>query len=163
TGSHPISVAVVDINGDGNRDLVVANYGSNSVSVLLNRTAPGTTTLTFTTQQTFATGSLLPRSVAAADVNGDGNPDLVVANYANGDGKAQLIVANSGSNSVSVLSNFTVPGATAPAFFQQTFATGSVPVAVVAADINGDGLPDLLVANKSGYSVSVLLNTTTPG
>ena len=70
-----MSVAVADVNGDGKPDLVVANYGSNTVSVLL-----GNGNGTFQAQQTFATGTI-PYSVAVADVNGDGKPDLVVANY----------------------------------------------------------------------------------
>ena len=49
------------------------------MSVLLNTTAPGAATPSFAAQQTFATGSD-PYSVTAADVNGDGKPDLIVAN-----------------------------------------------------------------------------------
>ena len=44
-------MAIGDVNGDGKPDLVVANYGSNTVSVLL-----GNGNGTFQTQQTFATG-----------------------------------------------------------------------------------------------------------
>ena len=76
----PASVTAADINGDGKPDLIVANDGGpDTVSVLLNTTAPGATTPSFTTQQTFATG-IGPVSVTAADVNGDGKPDLIVAN-----------------------------------------------------------------------------------
>ena len=47
-----------------------------------------------------------------------------------------------------MLLNTTAPGATTPSFAaQQTFATGSDPVSVTAADLNGDGKPDLIVAN----------------
>ena len=151
TGSSPFSVTAADINGDGEPDLIVANNADNTVSVLLNTTAPGATTPSFATQQTFATGSS-PFSVTAADINGDGEPDL--------------IVANNGGNTVSVLLNTTAPGATTPSFAtQQTFSVGenANAFAVTAADVNGDGLPDLIVTNTSGNTVSVLLNTTAPG
>jgi hypothetical protein len=142
TGGGPTSVAVADVNGDGKPDLVVANKGSNTVSVLLNTTAAGATTPSFAIQQTFATGGA-PESVAVADFNGDGRPDLVVANEA--------------ADTVSVLLNTTAPGASTPSFApQQTFATGSAPFSVAVADFNGDGEPDLVVANLGSSSVSVL-------
>ncbi len=142
-------MTTADVNGDGKPDLIVANLNSNTVSVLLNTTAPGATTPSFATQQTFGTGSE-PFSVTAADLNGDGKPDL--------------IVANQNDTTVSVLLNTTAPGATTPSFAaQQPFATGSGPRSVTTADINGDGKPDLIVANYDDNTVSVLLNTTTPG
>ncbi|MGO9450712.1 MAG: FG-GAP-like repeat-containing protein [Candidatus Binataceae bacterium] len=203
TGNTPYSVAAADVNGDGVPDLIVANSGGNTVSVLLNTTTAGATIPSFATQQTFATGNT-PYSVTAVDVNGDGMPDLIVANSGgntvsvllntttpgatipsfaaqqtfavgatpfsvkavdlNGDGKPDLIVANSGGNTVSVLLNTTTAGATAPSFAtQQTFATGNTPHSVTAVDVNGDGKPDLIVANSGDGTVSVLLNTTTPG
>ena len=146
TGTLPESVTAADLSGDGKPDLIVANGSSNTVSVLLNTTLPGATTPSFAAQQTFATGSA-PVSVTAADLNGAGKPDLIVANLE--------------SNTVSVLLNTTAPGATTPSFAaQQTFATGSEPVPVTAADLNGDGKPDLIVANAGSNTVSVLLNTT---
>ncbi len=149
TGSNPVSVTTADLNGDGKPDLIVANYDANTVSVLLNTTAPGAATPSFAAQKTFATGSY-PRSVAVADLNGDGKPDLIVANY--------------DSNTVSVLLNTTATGATTPSFAaQQTFATGINPRSVTAADLNGDGKPDLIVANVGSNTVSVLLNTTATG
>ncbi len=149
TGSGPYSVSLADLNGDGKPDLVVANYSSNTVSVLLNTTAPGATTPSFAANQVFTTGSG-PFFVSVADLNGDGKPDLAVANR--------------NSNTVSVLLNTTTPGATTPSFAaKQDFGTGSSPRCVSLGDLNGDGKPDLIVANYSSNTVSVLLNTTTPG
>src|SRR5207244_1823140 len=88
-------------------------------------------------------------SVAVADVNIDGKPDLIVANLS--------------SNNVSVLLNTTVPGATAPAFAtQQTYGTGtgSGPYSVAVGDVNGDGKPDLFTANRNNNTASVFLNQT---
>ena len=150
TGGGPFSVAVADVNGDSKCDLIVANYfGSSTVSVLLNTTAPGATAPSFAAQITFTTGSG-PHSVATADVNGDGKPDLIVANF--------------DANTISVLLNTTVPGADTPSFAAQwTFAAGAGPIAITAADVNGDGKLDLILTNFGGNTVSVLLNTTAPG
>ncbi|MBS0267332.1 MAG: VCBS repeat-containing protein, partial [Planctomycetes bacterium] len=149
TGTNPRSVTSVDVNGDGRTDLVAANNGSNTVSVLLNTTPPGATSPSFAPQQTFATGAG-PFSVASMDVNGDGRSDLVVANLF--------------ASTVSVLLNTTVPGAVTASFAaKQTFATGLSPTSVTSIDVNGDGSPDLVVANNGANTVSVLLNTTTSG
>jgi hypothetical protein len=198
---HPVGVALADVNGDGKLDLVVSNFNDDTVSVLLNTTPPGATTASFAAQQIFAVG-LSPNSVAVADVNGDGKPDIIVPNTfdntvsvllnttppgsptvtfairqtfaagngpsfvavgdVNGDGKPDLVVTN--GEGVSVLLNTTPPGA-AMAFFapQQTFATGVGPREVRVGDLNGDGKPDLVVGNILDNTVSVLLNTTTPG
>ena len=81
TGDGPASVTMGDMNGDGRLDLTVANYLANTVSVLLNATAPGRFTIpSFTAKQDFATNSGA-NSVAVADLNGDGRLDLAVANF----------------------------------------------------------------------------------
>ena len=141
------SVAIADLNGDGQPDIVTADRGSKDVSVLLNTTTNGV--LSFASQQTFAAGTQ-PGSVAVADLNGDGKTDIVVANY--------------GDGTVSVLLNTTTNGVFSFAS-QTTFAAGKDPIAVAVADLNGDGKPDIIVANSyfAAYSISVLMNTTTQG
>src|SRR5207248_714769 len=129
--------------------VIVANFLDDTVSVLQNTTTPGSSTPSFATQQTFATGNG-PDSVAVADVNGDGRPDL--------------LITNAFDATVSVLLNTTTPGASIPSFaIQQTFATGNGPDSLAVADVNGDGKPDLITANDNDNTLSVLLNTTTPG
>src|SRR5207302_291573 len=74
-GAHPPAVAVGDFNGDGKRDLAVANLDSNTVSVLL-----GNGDGTFRAAPTVVVGQS-PFSMAVGDFNGDGKPDLAVANF----------------------------------------------------------------------------------
>ena len=135
-GTRPISVAVADVNGDGNPDVLVANINSSSLGVLL-----GNGNGTFQTALTYGTGGDAPYSIAVADVNGDGKPDVVAANYSsasvgvllgNGDGTFQSAATyNSGP-------------------------LGTIwPMSVAVADVNADGMPDIVVANGSG-SVGVL-------
>ena len=68
-----LSVAIGDLNGDGNPDLATANESANSVSVLLNR-GDGT----YEAKHDYETGGQ-PLSLAIGDLNGDGRADLATA------------------------------------------------------------------------------------
>jgi hypothetical protein len=74
-GTHAISMAVGDFNGDRYMDLVVANGDSDSLSILI-----GFGNGTFGTPMTFFTGNT-PVSVAVGDFNGDGRLDVTAANF----------------------------------------------------------------------------------
>src|SRR5437773_11199516 len=73
-GANPSSVAVGDFNGDRVPDFATANFGANSVSVLL-----GNGDGTFQAARTFATGSINPVLAACGDVSEDGRDVVVVA------------------------------------------------------------------------------------
>src|SRR5205823_4019125 len=130
-----------DLNGDGKLDVVAVNSGDGTVSILLNTTAPGASAATFATQQVVATGNQ-PSAVAMADMNGDGKLDLVVA--------------NSGDNTLSVLMNTTTGASTLSFATHVDFGAGLKPSGVALGDLNGDGRPDVAVANSADGSVSVL-------
>src|SRR5439155_15021534 len=116
----------------------VANGSSNTVSVLL-----GNGNGSFGARTDYGTGSA-PKSVAIGDLNGDGKPDLAVANtgsYPGYDGTVSVLLGN-GNGSFGAKTNF---------------GTGSKPFSVAIGDVNGDGRPDLAVANNFSNTVSVLL------
>jgi len=152
-GNLVSSVAIADVNGDGLGDVVTASYdtyGSNGrVSVFIQN---ATTHGTFLTRVDYAAGAV-PTTVKIADVNGDGKPDLIVAD------RGQHQAGNSG---VSVLLQSATTAGTFLTPVTYATAYGSIDVAV--GDLNGDGKPDLVVANLGGYwtgSISVLLQDPT--
>ena len=145
-GSMPTWVAVGDVNGDSQPDLVVANNGANTVSVLL-----GNANGTFQSHVDYATATL-PISVVIEDFNGDGIKDLAVADT--GSNTIAEYTANSGSVSL-LLGN-------GDGSFQShvDYPTGEGPSSITSSDFNGDGLLDVAVANSllNPSTVSVLLN-----
>jgi hypothetical protein len=135
-GFDPYSMTAADLNGDGILDIVTANRGDNTVSVLLGH-GDGT----FSAQRAYPTGSA-PRGIGAADFNGDGKVDIVTA--LQGDGTATIGWGNG-------------DGTFALGAQQSSPAPTLRPFQVNVADVNGDGIPDILTANRSDNSVSVLL------
>jgi VCBS repeat protein/FG-GAP repeat protein len=99
TGSNPRSVAIGELTDGGYMEIVVANSGAHTVSVL---------EASFLPKVDYRTGDG-PYGVALGDVNGDGNADIVTANY--------------GGNSVSVLRNLAPPTTAISAITLSTEAT----------------------------------------
>ena len=138
-GGEVIESVATDLNGDGNPDLVTANQGNNSASVLF-----GNGDGTFDPSVNYASG-LTPTSIAVDDVDSDGDEDIVLSGYGFGSDDFVEVFLNDGEG---VLTS------------SETVAVGNSPEAVKLADLNGDGSPDLVTANRNDNTVSIRLNTT---
>ena len=188
-GTNPQGVAVGDFNNDGNPDFVVANEGSNNVSVLL-----GNGDGTFQAAKNYATGST-PQSIVVGDFNGDGKLDIAVTNsgsntisvllgngngtfaaavnYATGvqpqgiaagaftsSGNLDLVVTNAHDGTMGVFIN----NGNGTFKSQVTYNTGFNPYSVAVGDLNGDGILDIAVANANNNDViSVFLGNGSGG
>ena len=128
-------IALADIDLDGSMDIAVsANSGSGGVvSVLLqDALAPGTD---FLPPDIYFTGGGSTRSVAIGDLNNDALPDIAATNAA-GRGSVSILFQDSAN-----------PGSFLPPV--QYDGMGD-PADVSIADLDGDGLNDLAVADIKG-------------
>jgi hypothetical protein len=138
-GESATSVAVADVNGDGKLDVIAVN-DSGTVSVLL-----GNGDGTFQAAVSYPSGGEFASSVAVADVNGDGKPDLLVAtdcaisnsNCVYGNGVVGVLLGNGDGTFQTVVSYD---------------SGGWAGTAMAVADVNGDGKPDVVVANGCSFS-----------
>ncbi len=139
-GNDPNDVAVGDFNRDGRLDMAFANHDTQHLTVLLGDGHGGFTPAPkspFTVQV-----KPHPHGVAAGDLNGDGNLDLVTDSW----GTNQLeILFGDGTG------KFKTPGA--------YVAVGKHPYQRVRVDdVNGDGKADIISPNLEGDNVTILLS-----
>ena len=146
--SPPRWVVAADVNNDGKLDLICANLVDCTLTVLTQ--IPGPPPLIAFVSSTFAVSNG-PNWVVATDVNGDGKLDLISANYGtsdNGGGFTLTVLTNNGNG---------VFGFNATLNLSNSLFLPS-PICVAAADINGDGKPDLISVNLNSDTLTVLTN-----
>ncbi|CAF4831166.1 unnamed protein product [Rotaria sp. Silwood1] len=138
-GSAPYTIAVDDFDNDHRPDVVVANFGTNSIGILL-RFQNGY----FANKTVLSTASSRPVWIHVADLNNDAALDIITANY--------------GTHSVSIFYGYGNASFSNPS----TYSTGydSFPLAVVSGDFNNDKQMDLAIANYGTNNVGIMLGTS---
>jgi hypothetical protein len=148
-GTSPRSVALGDLNDDGAPDLVVANHGwldfgpgvIGSVSVSLGDGVGG-----FGARTDYELGAEV-KAVALSDLDGDTFLDLIVTANGGGIGKLWVLLGDGA-------------GGFGPKS-ETVAATSMAPGSLAVADLNGDTIPDVAVADSE--TVNVLLGSGTGG
>lgn len=135
-----------DFDQDGKPDLAVSENGG--VSVYPN-----------TSSGTIDAGSLgAPFSIATGP-----NVEQLAAGDLDGDGRLDIVVSNQGSNNFTALRNTSPIGGPLSFTASGSFSADNSPRGIGIADFNGDGRPDVAVANQGADRISVHGNTGAPG
>ncbi|OQY66188.1 MAG: hypothetical protein B6D46_11295 [Polyangiaceae bacterium UTPRO1] len=142
-GMRPSDVTVLDLNDDGRLDIVVANEGSRDLSIFLNGGSRQFLALAPIRLPSVHNRSLGLIALAAGDINGDGLVDLAAVQAGGREGGV-----------VTTFVNFPGIGLAATA----SLPVGNLTWGVALGQLNGDGVLDIVTANRSDDTFSVLLS-----
>ena len=142
-GNYPRSIAIGDMDGDSDPDLVSVTVSPHEVLVLPNN---GDGTFAAGVVAYDLSGGPEPYVAVLGDLDGDGDPDVVVGfiNHPHLSEPNIQVLLNDGSGTLADAGSYVVPG---------TWQTRSIAI----GDLDGDGVPDLVLGNAEQGDVSVLL------
>jgi Leucine-rich repeat (LRR) protein len=180
TSFDPIATVAADVDNDGDADLITANYGAPTITVLKNNGSGAYAA------QTFPALGGSPRGIDAGDIDNDGDVDVVVAN----EGGFVAVLLNTGSgiygspisSGISdaksiVLADFNADGyldigaiTSSTVYIALNNGAGgfglpmsfplslSSALGMAAGDVDGDGDIDIAITDESANTVTVVLN-----
>jgi hypothetical protein len=140
-GTNPGDVSAGDLDSDGKLDLILRTSGQ--FSFLKNNSSPGSISLA--SPQGFP---LSATNVEVGDLNGDGKPDISAG--------LTLVQANTGK--VSIFENLTAGPGSLNLGTNVEFASGNYYTYVAIGDLDGDGRPEIAVANAIPYTLTIFRN-----
>lgn len=150
TNPQATNLVPVDVNGDGNLDLLLAGAGAENNQGIFLQVFLGDGAGNFANKQTFDLGTgTIKGDMALADFNEDGKLDVALPISSLGD--------NQGGNRT--MCDIFLGDGTGSFTQGETTTVGREPHSAVASDFNGDGHIDLAVSNRTDGTVTVLLGT----
>ena len=139
-GNDTLALGLLDLDSDFDLDIVVGRDGPNSS--FENQLSGGVVTLVDVSTTTFATSAGNDRTFAllAHDIDGEGDPDLIVVNGDDGLAQSGFVLRNSGG----VMSVF------------RTLTSQQPARSAALGDLDGDGFVDLLIGRQSALGNSTV-------
>jgi len=138
-GNLPTFIAAADLDRDSRLDLAVVNHGDGNIAIF-----PGNGDGTFRTGASYPVGSN-PISIVVADFARDGNADLAVGSLGAGNTNQVAVLPGNGDGTFRPAVTSSVPGTSI--------------TAVAGGDLNGDGKPDLAVADYGSGTVAIMVGS----
>lgn len=147
-----INVAVSDLDGDGKKDFIIApSFGGTNAEVFINKSVGSRLAFVRSPSSVAFAGTDIT-GLVVADLDGDKKPDIVLSDYIHQDVQVYRNMGNADTLYFSA--------------YGPILSTDGFPMSVAAADLDGDGLPELIVREEGLVSSSGILvfgNTSSPG